>query len=104
MSDFLLCQTADVGEGEMLECDGPDGDAVLVIHHGGEFFAVQGECPHQGAPLCEGELENGELTCALHFWKWRIADGAPLEDAEAPLKRYALRIADGAVYLTNGGE
>lgn len=102
MEDFLLCQVADVGDGELLECEGPDGEAIAVARVGGDFYAVQGECPHQGAPLAEGDLENGELTCALHFWKWRVKDGAPLEEAEEALATYPIIVRDGGVYLRRG--
>ncbi|MGI9338527.1 MAG: Rieske (2Fe-2S) protein [Gammaproteobacteria bacterium] len=99
-----LCKTADLKDGALLECRGPDGGAVVVACCGGEYFAAEGECPHQAAPLADGEIgedENGKctLTCCLHFWTWRLADGAPLEDAEEPLKVYPVKVEDGTVYL-----
>ena len=99
-----MCKTADLQDGEILECEGPGGEAIVVARAGESYFAADGVCPHQAAPLADGELgedENGKctLTCCLHFWSWRLEDGAPLDDAEEALKVYAVRVEDGTVYL-----
>ena len=99
-----LCKTADLKEGAILECAGPGGEAVVVACYGGEYFAAEGICPHQAAPLADGELgedDDGKctLTCCLHFWTWHLADGAPLEDAEESLKVYPVRVENETVYL-----
>ncbi|MBE8158861.1 MAG: Rieske 2Fe-2S domain-containing protein [Betaproteobacteria bacterium] len=96
---FELCKESEMADDSPLECKGPAGEPIVVVRTGGKYYAVQGLCPHQEAPLEDGEVADGNITCCLHFWTWRLADGAPVEEAETPLKTYALRVADGAVHL-----
>lgn len=98
---FELCKEADLEDDSPLECEGPDGEPIVVVRAGGAYYAVQGLCPHQEAPLADGEVADGNITCCLHFWSWRLSDGAPVEDAESPLKTYPVRVSGGAVYLAD---
>jgi UDP-MurNAc hydroxylase len=39
-------------------------------------WQVQRRCPHLKADLTRfGAIEDGVLTCQMHGWKWRLADG-----------------------------
>ncbi|SEP19669.1 Rieske 2Fe-2S domain-containing protein [Trujillonella endophytica] len=50
------------------------GDDVTI-----DGWTVQRLCPHQQADLTEvGSVEDGVLTCGVHGWRWRLADGACL--------------------------
>jgi cytochrome P450/nitrite reductase/ring-hydroxylating ferredoxin subunit len=49
-------------------------DLVLVRTPAGPRV-FQGRCPHQGALLGEGELEDGTLVCRNHRWRFRVATG-----------------------------
>ena len=99
---FELCRETDLTDDAPLECDGPDGQPIVVVRTNGNYYAVQGICPHQEAPLADGEVADGNLTCCLHFWSWRLADGAPVEEAEVPLTTYPLTVTAGTVYLADG--
>jgi len=44
----------------------PDGASVRV---------VDDVCPHAGAPLSGGHVEEGCLVCPLHGWMFRLGDG-----------------------------
>ena len=96
---FVLCQENDLEDDMPIECDGPDGALIVVVRHAGQYYAVQGLCPHQEAPLADGEVENGCITCCLHYWSWQLADGTPVEEAESPLTTYPVKAVDGAVCL-----
>ena len=96
---FELCKVSEITDDVPLECDGPEGQLLIVVRQKGDYYAFTGECPHQGAPLADGEVSDGVLTCCLHFWSWCLADGEPLEEAEEPLKKYPIRVVDDAVFL-----
>ncbi|MDM5147472.1 Rieske 2Fe-2S domain-containing protein [Candidatus Persebacteraceae bacterium Df01] len=98
---FELCKVTDLEDDIPLECVGPDDEPIVVVRHNDNYYAVQGLCPHQEAPLADGEVVNGTLVCCLHFWTWRLADGEPLEEADMPLKTYPLQVADGVVSLVD---
>ena len=99
---FELCKENELEDNTPLECEGPNGEPIVVVRADGECYAVQGLCPHQEAPLADGEVMDGNITCCLHFWTWRLKDGEPVEEAESPLKTYPVQVSDGVVYLADG--
>lgn len=99
MTAHRLCDESDLKDDEPLECEAADGSLIVVVRHGGKIYAVAGECPHQAAPMADAEVSDGKITCCLHFWTWRLADGEPLEEAEEALPTYPVRVEDGCVFL-----
>jgi nitrite reductase (NADH) small subunit len=49
---------------------------VAVFRTEDGFFAIDDCCPHAGAPLSGGHVENGIVTCPWHAWRFRLSDGA----------------------------
>ena len=39
---------------------------LCVAKLNGKIFALDNECPHDGGPLGEGELEDGKVVCPWH--------------------------------------
>ena len=72
------------------------GREIGVFNVGGAFYGLINRCPHQGAPLCEGEVvsrlvapEPGDyrltrpgemLRCPWHCWEFDIRSGQSLCD------------------------
>ena len=45
------------------------GEDLVLYRHGEKKFGLIGRtCPHRGADLCFGRLEDGGLRCAFHGW------------------------------------
>lgn len=65
----------DVGEGQLHRVD-VDGQQVLLTRRNGEFSAVGATCSHYGAPLQEGELDDGCVVCPWHGSRFRFSDGS----------------------------
>ena len=62
-----------VGSGPFaLSADGVD---LAVVHTQDGWRAFEGRCPHLGALLGEGEIEDGHLVCRNHRWRFDIASG-----------------------------
>jgi cytochrome P450/nitrite reductase/ring-hydroxylating ferredoxin subunit len=66
-----------------LRGDGPfalsvDGRDVVLLRTPAGFRAYEGRCPHQGALLGEGELEDGALVCRNHRWRFTAESGRRL--------------------------
>lgn len=73
---------------------------ILLIRDGDTVRAVQGLCPHQFARLADGTLSDGWLHCPQHMARFRVADGACGPGWTLPaLRRYAVRIEEGAILL-----
>jgi nitrite reductase (NADH) small subunit len=54
------------------------GALDLALFNLGEdrFLAVDGTCPHQGGPLCDGIIAGDTVVCPLHAWKVNLVTGA----------------------------
>jgi nitrite reductase/ring-hydroxylating ferredoxin subunit len=51
------------------------GLRLAVFRINDEVIALSGRCPHENGPLGHGWIEDGELVCPLHRWRFRVADG-----------------------------
>jgi nitrite reductase (NADH) small subunit len=52
------------------------GDRLIALFNaGGEFYALDGVCPHQGGPLGKGSLRGHIVTCPWHGWQFDIRNG-----------------------------
>jgi nitrite reductase (NADH) small subunit/3-phenylpropionate/trans-cinnamate dioxygenase ferredoxin subunit len=75
MSEFhTVCKMQDLKENE--------GKTVAIGHRmiavfniGGQPYAIDDTCPHMGASLSGGYVENGVVTCPWHAWRFRVTDG-----------------------------
>ena len=70
----LVARTSD------LSGDGPHhvtaaGHDLVLLRVDGRLRAYDGHCPHQGALLGEGELEDGTLVCRNHRWRFDARTG-----------------------------
>jgi nitrite reductase (NADH) small subunit len=75
MSEFrTVCKVVEVkeGEGKTVELD---NKLIAVFLHQGQYYAIDDVCPHMGASLSGGYVENGIVTCPWHAWRFRLADG-----------------------------
>ena len=71
---------------------------VLILRHRGEVVALDGRCPHRGAPMDEGELRDGCLVCPWHGSVFRIDDGALVQGpSTVPLPTYECRVTHDGI-------
>jgi nitrite reductase (NADH) small subunit len=70
-----------------------------VFERAGNFYVLDGRCPHRGGPLGEGVTENGHVYCPMHGWQFDLATGACLENAEKAVGCYPVRVLDGKIQI-----
>jgi len=60
----------------------------------GSVYAIQAQCPHQGAPLADGIVGGCEVICPFHGRKFNLATGAQTSPtgSECRIATYAVRI------------
>ncbi len=76
------------------------GAAVLLVREGGTIRALADRCTHRGAPLHEGDLDDGCITCPWHGSRFRLEDGAVVAGpASRPQQTLAARERDGRVQV-----
>jgi nitrite reductase/ring-hydroxylating ferredoxin subunit len=63
---------------------------VLFRNESGQYGLIERHCPHRGADLAFGRLENGGLRCAFHGWLFDVSGQCletPAEPANSKLCR-----------------
>jgi 3-phenylpropionate/trans-cinnamate dioxygenase ferredoxin subunit len=80
-----------------------DGFPVAVANVGGEFFAFQSLCPHQGTTLGGRALDDCFITCPQHSSRYDVRTGncvAPAADGfSQDLMTFATRVLDDVVQV-----
>jgi 3-phenylpropionate/trans-cinnamate dioxygenase ferredoxin subunit len=81
-----------------------DDDPVMLVRVGDRVFAIDALCTHEDRDLASGRLaEDGTWECAHHGGRFDPATGrATRMPAVAPLRTWAVRVADGRVCLREG--
>lgn len=78
------------------------GDRELALFNlGDRFLAVDGRCPHQGGPLCDGIVSGETVICPLHAWKINLRSGAVERPQAASncVQTYPTAIVDGLLTI-----
>ena len=82
------------------------GQEYALFRVNGDVFAIDSACPHEGAPLGEGEIQDGVVTCPWHAWTFNTCTGCSVEPVGNDVRRYETLEEDGKVFLkpaTAGG-
>ena len=77
---------------------------LALFRVGGNVHAVDAHCPHEGAPLVQGELSDGVITCPWHGWTFNACTGCSLDPPGQDLGRYETLVEDGKVFVKVGAE
>ena len=56
-----------------------NGRMVAVFNDAGRFLAIDDICPHMGASLATGHVEQGVVTCPWHAWRFNICDNPQIK-------------------------
>jgi len=86
MSDYqTVARIGDIpdGEGRSFRVN---GKMVGVFHVAGEYFAINDFCPHMGALLSEGYVENHGVSCPWHAWRFSLKDGSWLDSPKSKIR------------------
>ncbi len=72
-----------------------NGRRVAVFLKDGSYHAINDTCPHMGASLAEGYLDEAGVLCPWHAWKFCIKNGAWLDNPKSQIKTetFEVRIA-----------
>lgn len=98
-----------------------DGETEIGIFRvGGEFYAYENVCLHQGGPVCEGMIlgrvetvlgedrsvveerfseEKIHIICPWHGWEYDIATGECAADRRLRLRKYEIVRRGDEVYV-----
>lgn len=94
MSEFqTVARVGDIpaGEGRAFVVS---GRMVAVFFTDGKYTAIDDTCPHMGASLATGYVEDGGVTCPWHAWRFCVNEGTWLDNPRASLrqKKHEVRV------------
>jgi nitrite reductase (NADH) small subunit/3-phenylpropionate/trans-cinnamate dioxygenase ferredoxin subunit len=101
MSGFQkVCDVGDVPEGTGRLFVVGDRQ-VGVFHVQGRFFALDNRCPHAGASLASGLIEDQTVYCRIHYWQFRLCDGQRLDEDRpgTSARSFAVRVVGEEVFV-----
>jgi len=88
---FLLMEPEDMNSfcGKLVEIE--EKKKRVVVEAGGTRYSIDQYCPHQGADLCQGRLDQGRLwTCPRHRWQFALDKGGRCLTSDATINAVCL--------------
>ncbi|WP_436348960.1 Rieske (2Fe-2S) protein [Natronorubrum sp. FCH18a] len=98
-----------------------EGREIAVFKIDGKYHAYTNWCPHQGGPLCEGELsgttettydkkemsyevewvkENQVVVCPWHGWEFDVVSGESCHQPVKTIPTHPVQVKDGNIIVT----
>lgn len=92
MSDFVtVAQAGEIPAGQGMAYN-VDGRMVAVFFTGDEYYAIDDFCPHMGASLAGGYVEDGLVSCPWHAWRFQISDGTWADNPRIKIDAFEVRL------------
>lgn len=75
------------------------GQVVALFNVAGEFYALDGVCPHQGGPLGKGQLNQCQLSCPWHGWQFDVRSGQNQANVTINQPTFDVKVEQDCVYV-----
>ena len=100
MSEWVtVARVAEFGSGERRVVE-LDDTQVVVFNLGGQYYAIEDVCTHDGGRLTGGTVEGDQIVCPRHSARFCIRTGAALSaPAYEPTSTFAVRMQDGVIQV-----
>jgi metal-sulfur cluster biosynthetic enzyme/nitrite reductase/ring-hydroxylating ferredoxin subunit len=77
-----------------------DDEPVLLVRVGEEYFCIDDVCTHDGQPLTDGPIADGEIACPRHGARFSLETGEPTcMPAVEKIATYEVRLSEGQVWV-----
>ncbi len=93
-----VCRLDEIPEGKPLGRE-IDRIRLALTREGQTVSALSARCPHAAGPLDRGWVEDGELVCPLHRWRFRLADGRCTTVRGNTIPRYDCEVRGESVWV-----
>ena len=92
MSEFVaVAKVGDIPEGQG-QAYAVNGRMVAVFNLKGKYEAIDDFCPHMGASLAGGYVENGIVTCPWHAWRFKVCDGTWCDNPRIKIDAFEVKV------------
>ena len=101
MAEFkTVASVSEVGPGELKHIELDDNTQICLANVGGTFYAIGGECTHEGGALGEGDLDGTTVMCPLHMGEFDVTTGEVKGGPpEEPARTYEVRVEGDEVQV-----
>jgi len=98
MNRYRVAALSDLNEGEGVPVD-VEGTAIALFRRGQEVTAVGDSCPHMGAALSDGYLDDETVVCPWHGWVFELETGRSTFDEESCIPVYRTVVEGDDVFV-----
>ena len=92
----MKCADLEIGKSAIIEVGDKE---IALFNYKGNFYAIDNTCPHRGAPLGEGRIEEGILICPNHEWRFELKSGWCPQNPELSTEIYPVKLHEGKIYV-----
>jgi ferredoxin-nitrite reductase len=85
----LMIDSRDIAEGSA-KLVRAKGEEMAVFKCGGQLYGIQNICPHEGGQLFNGRIEDNEVVCPVHGYRFDLKTGACSTDPKLKVKVFKL--------------
>lgn len=95
--DVAPCEELPPGSWRTVEMEGTH---IAVFNVGGEYYAIEDVCTHDGGILSGGEVHGAEVTCPRHGARFSLVTGEALTPpAYEDVATFPVRVQGGMVQV-----
>ena len=76
-----------------------EDEEIALFNLNGEYYAVSDICPHRGAPLSEGYIEEDKILCPLHLFDFNLKTGQSQIASHLRVETYPTKVENGYVFI-----
>ena len=92
----LKCDDLEIGKSAIIEVGDKE---IALFNYKGDYYAIDNICPHRGAPLGEGRIEEGILICPNHEWRFELKSGWCPQNPELSTEVYPIKVHEDKIYV-----
>ena len=76
------------------------GRMIAIFNDGGEYFAIDDLCPHMGASLADGNVDDeGIVACPWHAWRFCVQTGVWRDNPRLKIDTFEVRIQGDEIQI-----
>lgn len=75
---------------------------IVLVNFKGVIYAVENECPHQGAPMNAAIVKDEHISCPRHGYQFSLKDGSCKEHPEFKLRTFRVELSGDDILIDLG--